>query len=401
MSVTGVLVFDAAYVGAGLERVDRAWLRVRDGAIVEIGAGDPPQGSVRIGGVAIPGLVDAHVHLALEGTADVVATLAERDHAALRDVVRRNASAQLSSGVTTVRDLGARGDVVAELVREGVLVPPASPHVVVGSALSAPDGHGNFLARHASTAEQFLAAADEAIDAGARVVKVFATGGVITAGTVPGAVQMPLEALAAVVEHAHARGIRVAAHAHGEQGIANAVAAGVDSVEHASFLGEDLLARVPGGTWLVSTLIATERFVAADERGTASEETLAKILAHVEHERRALRLAVTRPERLVAGTDAGTTFNPHGGGMQEQARLLEAAGLAPLEVLRAMTVRAAALLDEPAGALETGRRADVLVLDGDPGADLGALARAREVVLAGVLIGRSPRARQRGPATGR
>ena len=386
-----VHAFRSGYVGPSLDHSPEVWLRVEDGLIVELGEGPAPDGAVWHGGVAIPGLMDAHVHLGLEGTADVVASVARHDRVSLREVIARNAAAHLAWGVTTVRDLGCPGDVVAAMVADGALAPPAAPHVVVGAALSAPDGHGTFLARHARTTEEFVAAATRAAEEGARVIKLFATGGVITAGTVPGAVQMPKEALTAVVRAAHALGLAVAAHAHGAEGIANALDARVDSVEHASYLDEGLTARVRSGdTWLVSTLVATERFVAADERDSATPETLAKILAHVEHERAATRRAVTVPERLVAGTDAGTTFNPHGGGLQEQALLLAEAGLAPHEVLRSLTSRTAVLVDPIAGALEVGRRADVVVLDDDPVADLAALCRVRVVMVGGHLL-RTPR----------
>jgi imidazolonepropionase-like amidohydrolase len=379
--------FDSAYVGPDLELRTGIWLRVDRGAIVEIGEGPAPDDAVRHDGVALPGLVDAHVHLGLEGTADVVASAGRHDPQSLRGVVARNASAHLSWGITTVRDLGCPADVVAAMVADGSLAPPAAPNVVVGVALSSPTGHGTFLARHASTTEEFLAAAERAADEGARVIKLFATGGVITAGTVPGAVQMPLDALTAVAAAAHARGLTVAVHAHGAEGIANALAAGVDSVEHASFLDEVLTARVrEGSTWIVSTLVATERFVASGDRQSATPETLAKILAHVEHERAAARLAVTVPGRLVAGTDSGTTFNPHGGALQEQALLLEQAGLSPVEVLHSVTTRAAALVDPAAGALEVGRRADVVVLSRDPLVDLSALCHVREVMVSGHLV---------------
>lgn len=386
--MNGAWAFELALMGARLEPVEQAWIKVRDGVIVEAGWGSPPAGAQRRR-IGMPGLVDAHVHLGLDGGNDVAASAGRMDIAELRQLVVHNAGRQVRSGVTTVRDLGAPRDVVLAMVGEGALSPGKAPHVVPGVAVSHPGGHGNFLARHASTRDEFLRAITEIAQSGGRLVKLFATGGVITAGSTPDAVQMPADDLAEATGLAHRLGLKVAVHAHGHPGIANALAAGVDSIEHFSYLDERLVPEL-GGCTLVSTLVATERFVNADDRSAATPETLAKILAHVAHERAGTRLAAQLPGHLAVGTDAGTTFNPHGWGMQEQAELLTAAGLAIDATLIAMTARSADLVDPACGVLDVGRRADLLCLEGNPLEDLDSLRAIEEVVIAGEVAHTRP-----------
>jgi imidazolonepropionase-like amidohydrolase len=375
----------SALLGPELERVDDVWLTFADGLITDVRQGPGPPGLLEVDGVLAPGLIDCHVHLAMSGSADVVAELAALSPARLRAVVAGNARAQLRSGVTTVRDLGSPRDVVLDMAAElsGAL---ESPTVVAAGAISSPTGHGNFLARHAEGPEGYAAAVRAVADAGARVVKLFATGGVITAGTAPGGVQMSPEELVAAVRVARERGLQVAAHAHAGVGIGNVLRAGVDSVEHFSYLDDATVDLARGGpAWLVSTLVATRRFVESDGRDRATPETLSKIVAHAPVETASLTRAVAAGCRLAVGTDAGTTLNPHGGAMQEQAVHLRAAGLPDRAALRAMTVEGARLLREPAGWLEAGRRADVIVVADDPGDDVRRLGSIRHVICRGLL----------------
>ena len=374
-----------ALLGPQLDAADDVWLTFDRGVISAIGTGQPPMPLPWApGDVVAPGLVDCHVHLAMSGSADVVQELAARDAQGLEDAVRCNAAAQVHDGVTTVRDLGSPNDIVVSLGHQLSSSGAEAPTVVAASAISSPSGHGHFLARHASTASEYVDAVEAAAATGARCIKVFATGGVITQGTLPGAPQMSHDELEAVVRAARAYGLGVAAHAHGAEGIRRAVQAGVHSVEHFSHLdGQDVAAVRQSTTWLVSTLVATERFVRDPRREQANPGTLDKILAHVPAERASLRRAVASGCRLAAGTDAGTTFNPHGGGMAEEAQLLADAGMHPLQVLRTLTVNGALLLHEPAGWLAVGRRADAVCLDGDPTVEPGCLSNVRAVIVRG------------------
>jgi imidazolonepropionase-like amidohydrolase len=382
--------FRKAFLGPGLEPMDDVWMTISDDRITDLGTDGGPVGITRHpAAVAIPGLVDCHVHLALSGGADVEQEARALDSAARQDLIEANAFRHLQSGVTTVRDLGSPEDAVLRAVQGGGLGGARAPRIVAAGAISSPAGHGNFLSRWATTTSEYEEAIDAIAGLAAKWVKLFATGGVITTGTVPGATQMEPSLIRHVTAAAHRSGLAVAAHAHGRDGIRNAIGAGVDSIEHFSYLTADEAALLAASQCtLVSTLVATERFVSSDQRETANPEALAKILAHAPHERAALERAVTARLALAVGTDAGTTFNPHGLGMQEQAQHLYRAGMDPASVLRAMTVNGSRLLGDSAGYLDVGRRADILCLDADPLDDLGALYNINEVILGGHHIDR-------------
>jgi imidazolonepropionase-like amidohydrolase len=380
--------FEKALLGPGLDPVDDVWITVRDGLISGIGTGEAPAGTTyHPAPVALPGLVDCHVHLGLSGGADVQKESAALEGEDLAGLIEANASFHLRSGVTTVRDLGSSGDAVLRGLKDGRFSPPQAPHIVAAGAISSPAGHGNFLARWASTRAEYEAAIRDIAALGGKFVKLFATGGVITAGTVPGATQMDRSLLHDVTGIAHDLGLLVAAHAHGEEGIRNAIDAGVDSIEHFSYLtAQDVVLLQASRTTLVSTLVATERFVSSEQRESASPEALEKILAHAPHERAALQRAVAAGLPVAVGTDAGTTFNAHGFGMQEQALHLAAAGMDPVATLGAMTVNGARLLGENSGYLAVGRKADVLCLNADPTMDLRALHEINDVILGGFSV---------------
>ncbi|MEV8136755.1 amidohydrolase family protein [Microbacterium aurantiacum] len=386
--MSSIFTFDNALIGPDLEPVTDAWMAVDDGMISAVGSGRPPApAAVHRRGFAIPGLIDCHVHLALDGGSDIQAQALAQNRSTGEQLVRRQAPHHLDSGVTTVRDLGSPGNVVLDLIGGCGILDTGSPRIVAAGAVGSATGHGSFLATPAETLDDYVAALDALAERGARAVKVFASGGVITAGTTPGATQMAPELISAVVAAAHERGLRVAAHAHGLDSIRNAIAAGVDTVEHFSYLSPDELAPLAvGTTTLVTTYVATERFVSAPDRAGSNAQALAKILDHDPHERAALGLAVAAGARLAVGTDAGTTLNRHGGGMQEQALHLAAAGLASRGVLRALTVGGAAAVGVAAGALAPGLSADLVCLRNDPLGDLTALREVEAVMLAGAWV---------------
>lgn len=377
-----------ALIGHDMTAVDDVWMTFDHGRITAIGTGTAPVELPEApGGFLMPGMVDCHVHLAMSGGADMQLEVAGLDAAAAERAVMRHAEAQVRSGVTTVRDLGSPQDIAVAMSADLSRTGRCAPTVVAAGAITCPGGHGHFLARHAEGPDGYAKAVEAVAETGARIVKLFATGGVVTHGTVPGALQMNPVELDAATRAAHLLGMRVAAHAHGRDGIRNAVGVGVDSVEHFSHLGpDDIMAVKESMTWLVTTIVATERFVAAENRELATADALAKILEHAPLERAALRRAVDAGCRMAVGTDAGTTFNPHGWGMQEQAQHLRKAGMATHDVLRLLTVEGANLLDEPAGVLEVGRRADILCLTADPTQDLAKLSDMAGVVIRGHLV---------------
>jgi imidazolonepropionase-like amidohydrolase len=335
----------------------------------------------------LPGLVDAHVHLSFDASPDIGA-LARSDTpatAALRSAM--NARRHLAAGVTAVRDLGSPQGVVVDVARAvgSSLLPTAPTIVAAGQVLTVTGGHGFFMGREVDGPDAFRRGARAEIKGGAQALKVVATGGVITEQGAPGATAMTLSELTAAVEEAHKAGIRVAAHAHGTEGIKNALRAGVDTIEHASYLDDEAIELfLEGDAWMVSTLVASERLMPHLDDPEMPAHVRDKIRDHTSQEAASLERAIEAGVRIAAGTDAGTGYNPHGG-LPEQVALLGSHGMAPERALTAATRDAAHAvgLAETHGRLVPGRRADLLVVHGNPFTDLAALRNVRAVYLAG------------------
>ncbi|MFC4224239.1 amidohydrolase family protein [Lysinibacter cavernae] len=382
-----------ALLGRSLEPHRDVAITVANGLITHITTGVGP-GDLPSHPFVMPGLIDCHVHLALSGGEDVEREALQLDDDRALATALVHARAHAGCGVTTVRDLGSPRHVVLLATLNQAFGDIGMPHVLAAGAISSPAGHGNFLAAHAETLAEYAVELDAIANAGGKYVKLFATGGVVTAGTNPGATQMDSTLIENVTQLAQSKGLHVGTHAHGKQGILNAVRAGVDTIEHFSYLDDEIVTGLAASpSRLVGTYVATERFILSDNRFNATPETLGKIEAHAPHEREALKRAVAaasgdRPIGLAAGTDAGTTFNPHGWGLNEQAIALERSGMSRLDVLKTLTIRGADALGIPAGSLEVGRQADLLILDDDPTMDLAALRALSAVYISGVPVPR-------------
>jgi imidazolonepropionase-like amidohydrolase len=338
-------------------------------------------GDVRLPGTVVPGLIDLHVHLALDGGPDVVASLRGQHPDQLRARAVSNAAAHLSDGVTSVRDLGAPSGLMPAVLEATPL------RVSWAAAITPPGGHGHFIATEAGGAAATREAVEAAVTRGAHWIKVFATGGVITAGSRPGDLLASREELETAVETAHVAGLRVAAHAHGTAGILAAISAGCDTVEHVSDVDDRVIEALRSSdATAVSTLVATERFVTSDAIESSPQETVRKIREHAPREAGSLRRLQAAGLTIGAGTDAGTTHNPHGQGLAEEAQLLRASGLEPLEVLRTLTAVNARFVVGPVGWLAAGMRADLAAFDGDPGVDVEALFRPRCTIVGGEVV---------------
>ncbi|HVG64489.1 MAG TPA: amidohydrolase family protein [Actinomycetota bacterium] len=325
------------------------------------------------GTTLLPGLVDVHVHLVASGgpdlAADVPRTEAER---ALAAVV--NARRQLEAGVTLVRDLGAPGAeavLVGRAVEAGTI---AGPRVLAsGPAVTMTGGHIAYIGRVTDGADAMRAAVRANLALGAGCIKVVATGGVLTMGIDPREASYTQLELEALVSEAHRLGLTVAAHAIGEGGVVAALTAGVDSIEHGMFL-DDASIELFGSTGAryTPTFSAPHGILGGPSvPGWIKDRARPAADAQVASFQAAVRAGV----RVVAGTDAGTPDNPHGGVAREVAFMVEA-GLDTLTAVRAATGEAADLLGVPdRGVLRPGAAADVLVASGDVAADITGLQR--------------------------
>jgi imidazolonepropionase-like amidohydrolase len=285
-----------------------------------------------------------------------------------------NARRQLEWGVTLVRDLGAPG---AEAVLVGRAVEAgqvAGPRVVAaGPAVTMTGGHIPYLGRVTDGVEAMRAAVRANLALGARCIKVVATGGVLTQGVDPREPAYTQPELDALVSEAHRLGLTVAAHAIGEGGVAAALRAGVDSVEHGMFLDDAAIELfLETGARLTPTFLAPHGILGGPSvPGWIKDRARPAAEAQVG----SFKAAVQAGVRPVAGTDAGTPDNPHGGVARELAFMVDA-GLDVLRAVRAATAEAADLLGVPdRGILRQGAAADVLVAAGDAATDITALQR--------------------------
>lgn len=381
-----------ALIGEDLRSQPFASLIVRDGAVSEISSerldsGSAPEVDVQ-GAFVLPGLIDSHVHF------DLAAHPAPFVHWERMPFVRsmtclHNGLLALRAGITSVRDLGSVDHMVLDYSRqvsEGRLLGPQV--IAAGRPLTMTGGHCAEYGRVADGVDELRLAVREQIAAGARVIKLMATGGISSPGD-PGLPQLTVEEMSVAVEEAHKAGLTVAAHAHAADGIANAIEAGVDTIEHAAFAGDRSFEIMKShGTTLVPTVSALNPI---EEGLGIPAVTVVKSLRARDTYRQSTARAIAAGVRIAAGTDAGTAFNPIGGLLDEMQMYVEA-GLTKVEALRTATVNAGSLVraagtGSPAvGVIAIGSRADLLVSRDDPRSDLEALRRPLCVIAHGRLV---------------
>lgn len=387
--MTSIRITDARVVDWRGVVAERADVLVDDGFITAIGgAGRADTVIDGAGATVCPGLMNAHVHLCFDGTADPEpAFLAETDvETALRALPRL--AETLAAGVTTVRDLGGKETVtitLARLIAQGIVRGPRI--VAAGRVVTMTGGHGHWMGIEVDGTDEARKATRRMIRAGARVIKVMATAGMMTAGQRAGAPQLTTEEMRACVEEAHKAGLKVAAHVESREGGANAIDAGVDSIEHGHGLDEDLLVRMrDAGIALVPT-IACDRVIV--RRGEAAGiprfivDDCARLAPSLETAlAAAIRLGVT----IAAGNDGGAPLTRAGDLVDELAVYVEM-GMTPQQALASATVHTAELFGlADVGRIEPGWRADLLVVDGDPLITVDALRQPRVVVAGGEIV---------------
>ena len=376
-------------------------LVIEGGKIVSIGGSaetKAPADAVRIdlaNATLLPGLIDAHTHLTMDPKFGYERLGVSIPREALTGA--KNARLTLEAGFTTVRNVGADGysDVaLRDAINAGDV--PGPRMLVSGPALSITGGHcdNNLLPSeyHATgygVADGIAAVQHkvrENIKYGSDLIKVCATGGVLSKGDDPQASQYTLEEMKAIVADAHRLGRKVAAHAHGAQGILWASQAGVDSIEHGSYIDDAAIAEMKkNGTYLVPTLYLGDWFMENAERNHVPDFLLGKAKAVMPAARKNIAHAFASGVKVAFGTDAAVY--PHGLNAHEFAVMVKL-GLTPLQAIQAATVNAADLLgwSGKVGSLEPGAWADIVAVDGDPLKDVTTLERVKFVMKSGEVV---------------
>ena len=379
---------------------------VRDGVIAEVRDGlVAPEPGAKLVDLSdefvLPGLVDLHVHFFSDGD-----PMKERLDAISRDkedaayLAAHNAKVTLDAGFTTVRDLGAppRGiRALREAIARGDVDGPTV--VNAGRMISVSGGHGDANGLREDIFETVHSAGDydntcngpddcrravrEQIRLGAQVIKFAATGGVLS--NVAGGLgqQMTGEEMKAVIDTAHGFGRKVAAHSHAAAGTLAAVNAGVDTIEHGTFLDEPTIkAMLAHGTWLVPTMLAPATALQQARGGLLPPATIPKAEQAAAAARASHALAIRRGVKIAFGTDTGVSR--HGDNAREFA-LMVAAGMTPAAAIKAATVSAAEVLDQTQriGRIAPGMAADLIAVHGDPLADVTRLEHVDFVMKAG------------------
>jgi imidazolonepropionase-like amidohydrolase len=296
-----------------------------------------------------------------------------------------NLTKHLAAGVTTVRDLGGVGTCdVAAAVDAGVVTGPRV--IAAGRALTVTGGHGHSVgfAREVDGPDGVRQAVRQEIRSGAGVIKLIATGGVLTPGIGATFTAFTPGELAAAVDEAHKWGRGVAAHAIGADGIAQSVLAGVDSIEHCVQVTPSIARQMKErGTFRSATLVALRGIAEHPQEAPAYavEKAVSLVADAQDGHRRALRTGI----RHVCGTDAGTPFNPHGAAPRELVAMV-GWGTKPLDAMIAATSAGAELLRTAAGVVEEARPADLVLYDANPVDDIAATLSHRAVWKGGALV---------------
>ena len=342
------------------------------------------------GCTVMPGLIDCHVHLLFRGEPDPMAVLAKLDaaHAVVRAL--EHAAETLRGGTTSVRDCGGREYqefAVRDACNEGRF--PGPTIRAAGKMICMTGGHGNRVGRVADGPDEVVKAVREQIHAGCDLVKIMATGGVMTPGVDPEDAHYSAEEMAVGIAEAKRFHRRTASHAQGSEGILNATRGGVTSIEHGIFMNEECCREmVERGTFLVPTLAAL-RHILGNAGAGIPDYVMEKAARCAEAHEQSVRMFRDAGGRIALGTDAGTPFNLHGRNSDELRFMVEV-GLTNLEALQAGTSNAADLMGlDDRGRIVEGAAADLLVVDGDPSQDIEAAAdraRHRRVVKNGAVV---------------
>jgi imidazolonepropionase-like amidohydrolase len=384
--------------------VEEPVIVITDGRIASVvgrGGARPviPAGAKRIdlpGKTLLPGLIDMHVHLTSLAEIGGYRGFQYTD-SFWSAVGAANAEKTLRAGFTTVRNVGADGfqDVgLREAIDGGWLEGPRI--VTAGYAIGATGGHcdNNMLPPQFDRQEVSVVNSPAEARAkvrwlhkyGAQVIKICATGGVFSSGDSVGGQQLSLEEMKAVADEAHMLGLKVAAHAHGDEGIRDAILAGIDTIEHCSLASDETIRlAVQHHTWFDMDIYNDDYILATGTANGTEQESLDKEKMIGLKQRQTFQRAVRAGVPMLFGTDAGVY--PHGDNGRQFAKMVEW-GMTPIQAIQAATRSAAQALgrEGDVGAIAVGRYGDLIAVDGDPLADIRQLEDVDVVIKGGVVV---------------
>ena len=400
-------------VDANKPALGASTIAVRDGRIVAVAAGNPdaralvpdlkpdePVKEIDLSSkTVLPGLIDSHVHLSSDPDTPWWKEAVNSDEYATA-VGTKNALLTVRAGFTTVRDLGSGRNVgfaLRNAVRDGVIHGPRI--LASGPAISIIGGHADVSGFRREVVDvlsagntctgvvECTARVREASRAGADVIKITATGGVLSQQARGLGQHFTDDELKSIMDTAHGLGLKIAAHAHGAKGIETAVKAGVDSIEHSTFIDDaGLKAMKEQGTYMVPTLMAFTGISERVGKGVYTPQVEDKVRQTLAVRGKQIAAAKKAGVPIAFGTDSGVY--EHGRNGEEFGLMVQYGGLSPREALVSATTGAAKLLglEREIGTLEAGKAADLIAVDADPLSDVTTLEKVRFVMASGRVV---------------
>ncbi|MDA0771130.1 MAG: hypothetical protein BZY79_03875 [SAR202 cluster bacterium Casp-Chloro-G4] len=399
-----VLKADRLIDGTGAEPISNAALVAEDGRITQITTQDQLQlapgekvDEISVSGSIMPGYIEMHSHMHCSSELDAYRQITTESNEIFTMRSVKAMRAALSSGVTTMRDLGARNEVafpIKQAIEDGIIAGPRL--IVTGTPITTTGGHCNMFGTEANTEEEVVAAVRQQFKLGAGYIKVMSTGGAFTPGTNVRAAQYPVSTLKAAVKDAERLNLRVAAHCHAAAGVRNCVEAGVHNLIHSSWLHDDPTKLYDYDTGVADEMAAKGIFVdptlalihlnelrgRAREGGAGMQDPVRRF--------EILRDMWDRGVKFVTGMDSGMV-NAHFDDFAYIPQVMvERMGITPMEAIVCSTKTSAECLGLEAeiGTLEVGKSADIVMVEGNPAADIKAMHNVDSIIRQGEVVKR-------------
>lgn len=369
---------------------ENSYLKIENGYITEVQQGEPAKtdGFEVVdcsGKFIIPGLIDCHVHLVWNGSADPQSVISHEENEKIVLRAYKHALETLRLGITTVRDLGSPERTVLHLrnaIDSNLLVGPRI--VASGAPIVMTGGHVYYLGYESDGADEVRKNTRKVLKEGADLVKVMATGGIYTFGEEPGSVQLTVEELSVAKEEALKKNKKVAAHADGLEGIMNCLEVGIDTIEHGIYADRNALEIMKNqGTYLVPTMVVMRQLTSSPDIPKWALEKAKKVLEpHFNMLKEAIEIGV----KVATGTDCGSPLTPPSFYFDE-LNIMQEAGMVPMDVIKASTSVAAECLGiEDIGSISTGKRADLIILNKNPLKNLDYLKEEKIIMKNGEFV---------------